>query len=185
MGKYTVEKALIEVMLHACLAQRCWNSWRWDPSESLPMWRVAVRLKCTDPTKGFVCLTLLFTAYYSVQTVDRHVCVNACVYGECEGWLAERLPWFTGKGFVWRTQLIGTDCSEWEWQTAAFSDVTACLYAWSSGRETYQFVGQRFRNHFTTHVCKRLGHKYIFDLLCLSVYSPQTARILCCTLAIG
>lgn len=86
------------------------------------------------PNRGFCLLDLvvycLLTCANSWQT-----CVCDCM----REWWMLRVDWdslwFTGKGFVWPARLIGTDCSEWESQTVAFSNVAVCLHGRSPGNE--------------------------------------------------
>lgn len=107
------------------------------------------------PNRGFCLLDLvvyrLLKCAKSWQT-----CVCECMRVWWMWRVAWDSLWFTGKGFVWPTRLIGPDCWEWESQTVAFPNVAVCLHGCSPGNETWEFE-QGSTNHFITAIIAALS----------------------------
>lgn len=118
MGKYAAEMTLIKVMVRGCIALGYQNSpWCGIPpiNDRCEGWH-SIWCALTQQKVLFVwpcCLLLIKVCKLSTDMCVRWarlaVRVRATVYHVS-----------LGKAFVWIARLIGTDCSEWEWQRAAF-----------------------------------------------------------------
>lgn len=77
MGKYTVEKTLIEVMLCACLALWCENSWRRGPSERV---KSGTPFEVHWPNRRFCLFDLVVYCLLNMCVNSWRACVCKCMH---------------------------------------------------------------------------------------------------------
>lgn len=151
MGKYAAERTLIKVMVRGCLALGYQNS-----------------LRCGIPPIDYRCEG--WHSIWCALTQQKVLCVWPCCLllikvcklstGMCVQWVRWAVGKTVyhvalGKAFVWITRLIGTGCSEWEWQTAAFlmwPPLSICLFVWKWNKPVDGSEVQESLHH--TYMCE-------------------------------